>query len=151
VRGGSRALGYWRDAAKTAEAFRGEWFVGGDLVRRDADGWVTYCGRGDDVLKVGGKWVAPQEVESCLARHPAVAECAVVGVENATGLTEPWAFVVPAAAASDDLEETLRRHCLDQLEPHKHPRRVILLEEMPRTHLGKADRGALKRMVSPGG
>jgi benzoate-CoA ligase family protein len=147
VRGGSRAQGYWRDAAKTAEAFRGEWFVGGDLVRRDADGWVTYCGRGDDVLKVGGKWVVPQEVESCLARHPAVAECAVVGVENSAGLTEPWAFVVAAATASDDLEAILRQHCLDHLEAYKHPRRVILLEEMPRTHLGKADRGALKRMA----
>jgi len=153
VRGGSRALGYWRDAAKTAEAFRGEWFVGGDLVRRDADGYFTYCGRGDDVLKVGGKWVAPQEVESCLARHPSVAECAVVGVENDAGLTEPWAFVVPAGrgargeeiATGDDLATALQRHCLDHLEPHKHPRRVVLLEEMPRTHLGKVDRGALRR------
>lgn len=149
VRGGSRALGYWRDAAKTAEAFRGEWFVGGDLVRRDADGYFTYCGRGDDVLKVGGKWVAPQEVESCLAKHPAVAECAVVGVENAAGLTEPWAFVVPVpgepSAAGDDLAATLQRHCLDHLEPHKHPRRVVLMGELPRTHLGKVDRGALRR------
>jgi len=149
VRGGSRALGYWRDAAKTAEAFRGEWFVGGDLVRRDADGYLTYCGRGDDVLKVGGKWVAPQEVESCLAKHPAVAECAVVGVENDAGLTEPWAFVVPAGgeegAAGDDLAAALQRHCLDHLEPHKYPRRVVLLAELPRTHLGKVDRGALRR------
>jgi benzoate-CoA ligase family protein len=149
VRGGSRALGYWRDAAKTADAFRGEWFVGGDLVRRDADGYFSYCGRGDDVLKVGGKWVAPQEVESCLARHPAVAECAVVGVENNAGLTEPWAFVVPAGgeegATGNDLAATLQRHCLDHLEPHKHPRRVVLLAELPRTHLGKVDRGALRR------
>ena len=148
VRGGSRALGYWRDAAKTAEAFRGEWFVGGDLVRRDADGYFHYCGRGDDVLKVGGKWVAPQEVESFLAKHPAVAECAVVGVENAAGLTEPWAFVVPTgggATAGYDLAARLQRHCLDHLDPHKHPRRVVLLGEMPRTHLGKVDRGALRR------
>ncbi len=73
----------------------------------------------------------------------------MVGVENATGLTEPWAYVVAAAEASDDLEEILRQHCLDHLEAHKHPRRVILLEEMPRTHLGKADRGALKRLAGP--
>ncbi|MFQ5351429.1 MAG: benzoate-CoA ligase family protein, partial [Thermoanaerobaculia bacterium] len=134
----------------TAAAFRGEWFVGGDLVSRDAEGYVTYCGRADDVLKVGGKWLAPQEVESCLMRHPAVAECAVVGVENAAGLTKPFAFVV-AKEELADLEEELKRHALEELEPYKHPRRVIRVEEMPRTHLGKIDRGKLKEMAPEGG
>ena len=151
MRGGSRAIGYWQSMAKTAEAFRGEWFVGGDLVRRDAEGYVTYCGRSDDVLKVGGKWLAPQEVESCLMRHPAVAECAVVGVRNAAGLTKPYAFVVAKGETpgSDGrrLEETLKEHALARLEAYKHPRRVILVEAMPRTHLGKIDRGRLKEMV----
>ncbi|MFQ5349542.1 MAG: AMP-binding protein, partial [Thermoanaerobaculia bacterium] len=146
VRGDSRALGYWQSTAKTAAAFRGEWFVGGDLVSRDAEGYVTYCGRSDDVLKVGGKWLAPQEVESCLMRHPAVAECAVVGVENAAGLTKPFAFVVAKEKAAD-LEEQLKRHALEQLEAYKHPRRVIVVEGMPRTHLGKIDRGKLKEMA----
>ncbi len=146
VRGGSRAIAYWRHQRKTETAFRGEWFVGGDLVRRDADGFITYCGRGDDVLKVAGKWLAPQEVESCLMRHPAVAECAVVGVENRDGLTKPFAFVV-ARESAIDLEGELKRHCLDRLEAYKHPRRVILLASFPRTHLGKVDRGALRAMA----
>ncbi|MDX1644518.1 MAG: benzoate-CoA ligase family protein, partial [Thermoanaerobaculia bacterium] len=146
VRGGSRALGYWRDLRKTMAAFRGEWFVGGDLVTQDEEGYVTYCGRGDDVLKVSGKWLAPQEVESCLARHPAVGDCAVVGVENDQGLTKPVAFVtlVDGEAASPD---ELKDHVLDRLDPYKHPRRVFVLDEMPRTHLGKIDRGKLKAMA----
>ncbi len=146
VRGDSRALGYWQNAATTAAAFRGEWFVGGDLVRRDAEGYVTYCGRSDDVLKVGGKWLAPQEVESCLLEHPAVAECAVVGVENEAGLTKPVAFVVVKGNAAD-LEQELQRHVLEHLEPYKHPRRVLRVDEMPRTHLGKIDRGKLKEIA----
>jgi acyl-coenzyme A synthetase/AMP-(fatty) acid ligase len=145
VRGASLGLGYWRNAEKTAASFRGEWFVGGDLVSRDAEGYVTYCGRGDDVLKVSGKWLAPQEVESCLMRHPAVRECAVVGIENAQGLTKPVAFVTLKAEATED---ELKQHVLDRLEAYKHPRQVITLDEMPRTHLGKIDRGRLKELAA---
>ncbi len=145
VRGDSRAIGYWRNARRDREAFHGEWFVGGDLVSRDADGYVTYCGRGDDVLKVGGKWMAPQEVESCVLRHPEVRECAVVGIENRDGLTKPIAFVVADGEAGDDLAERVRRHVLDHLDAYKHPRRVVIVDQLPRTHLGKVDRGALKR------
>ena len=148
VRGDSRALGYWRDLSKTATAFQGEWFVGGDLVSRDIDGYVTYCGRGDDVLKVGGKWLAPQEVESCLMKHPAVKECAVVGLENEEGLTKPVAFVVPAEGSGrEGLEQALRDFVLENLQPYKHPRRVIFLDEFERTHLGKIDRGKLKKLA----
>lgn len=150
VAGGSRAICYWRNLRRTEEAFRGEWFVGGDLVSRDAEGWITYCGRGDDVLKVAGKWLAPQEVESCLMRHPAVAECAVVGVENEAGLTKPVAFVVARGGGADGLAEELKQHCLDALAAYKHPRRVILLHDFPRTHLGKIDRGALKELAAAG-
>ena len=149
VRGDSRAIGYWQNIDKTSEAFRGGWFVGGDLVRQDEEGYITYCGRGDDVLKVGGKWLVPQEVESCLAGHPAVDECAVVGIESDEGLTKPMAFVSlkPGQAAS---EEDLKQHVLDRLDPYKHPRRVLLVDAMPRTHLGKIDRGRLKSGVDPG-
>ncbi len=149
VRGASRALGYWQNQAKNQEAFRGEWFVGGDLARRDAEGYVTYCGRGDDTLKVGGKWLVPQEVESCLAEHPAVRECAVVGASDADGLVKPYAFVLPASAGPGrpDLEEELKSFVLERLQAYKHPRRVILLDAFPRTHLGKVDRGKLKTMI----
>ncbi len=146
VRGASRAICYWQNMAKTQEALRGEWFVGGDLVRCDADGYVTYCGRSDDVLKVGGKWLVPGEVESCLLRHPAVKECAVVGAEDAGGLMKPFAFVIPEEPAPG-LDQELRDFALEHLQAYKHPRRVILLEAFPRTHLGKVDRGKLKSMV----
>lgn len=144
VRGNSRAIGYWQNTSQTAEAFQGEWFVGGDLVSRDEEGYITYCGRADDVLKVGGKWLVPQEVESCLMKHPAVDECAVIGVETEEGLTKPWAFVT-AKESSPDLEQTLKQFVLDQLEAYKHPRRVVVVGSFPRTHLGKIDRGKLKR------
>ena len=147
VRGGSRASGYWRNAEASADTFRGEWVVLGDLVRRDPDGFISYVGRSDDALKVGGKWLLPAEVEDCLLAHPAVAEAAVVGVPDAGGLAKPVAFVVVAADRAAPDEETLRRHCLDRLEPYKHPRRVFVIEAMPRTHLGKADRGALRRLA----
>ncbi|MEM7584702.1 MAG: benzoate-CoA ligase family protein, partial [Acidobacteriota bacterium] len=146
VRGDSRAICYWQNQEKTLDALRGEWFVGGDLVSRDEDGYITYCGRSDDVLKVGGKWLVPQEVESCLLRHPAVKECAVVGCEDEQGLMKPYAFVMPKQS-SDDLAEQLQQFTLDQLQAYKHPRRVILLDEFPRTHLGKIDRGKLKTLV----
>jgi benzoate-CoA ligase family protein len=146
VRGESRALGYHQNLDKTVESFRGEWFVGGDLVSRDADGYVTYHGRGDDMMKVGGKWVSPKEVEGCLMRHPAVAECAVIGVTNEQGLTKPYAFVAPTdqATPGEALAETLKAFVLENLSPHKHPRQILFVEAMPRTHLGKIDRGALR-------
>jgi len=148
VRGDSRALGYWQDVPKSHEAFRGEWFASSDLVRRDGDGFVHYVGRGDDALKVGGKWLLPAEVEDCLLTHGAVTEAAVVGVPDGAGLTRPVAFVVPVGGGVDDeLEGELQRHCLAQLDAYKHPRRVFVLEDLPRTHLGKVDRGALRRLA----
>ncbi len=149
VRGDSRAIGYWREMDKSAEAFRGPWFVGGDLVSMDEEGRVTYCGRDDDVLKVSGKWLSPKEVESCLLTHDAVRDCAVVGVENADGLTKPVAFVVRRGEVEgprgDDLCQALREFVLERLDPYKHPRHVVLVDELPRTHLGKVDRGRLRR------
>jgi benzoate-CoA ligase family protein len=148
VRGDSRALGYWQDVPKSQDAFRGEWFASGDLVRRDGDGFVHYVGRGDDALKVGGKWLLPAEVEDCLLGHDAVTEAAVVGVPDASGLTRPVAFVVPVAdRPPDDLETALQQYCLAHLDAYKHPRRVFVLDDFPRTHLGKVDRGALRRLA----
>jgi benzoate-CoA ligase family protein len=146
VRGDSLALGYWQDTPQSHDAFRGEWYASGDLVRRDGDGFVHYVGRGDDALKVGGKWLLPAEVEDCLLTHEAVAEAAVVGVPDRSGLTRPVAFVVAAApAAGADLGTELQQHCLTHLDAYKHPRQVFVVEDLPRTHLGKVDRGALRR------
>jgi benzoate-CoA ligase family protein len=144
VRGDSRAIGYWQQMDKTKAAFRGEWYVSGDLVRRDADGYFTYCGRADELLKVGGKWLAPQEVEGCLLQHPLVKEVAVVGVEDANGLTKPHAFVVVSEQRAG-LAEELQAFARERLEPYKAPRAVRFVDALPRTHLGKVDRGQLRR------
>lgn len=147
VRGGSMALGYWQQSEKTRAAFRGEWYVSGDMISMDADGVVTYHGRADDMLKVGGKWLSPAQLEDCLLAHPAVAEVAVVGVADGHGLVKPHAFVrlADGAEAGDALEEDLKAWARSRLEPYKYPRRVAFLDALPRTHLGKVDRGALAR------
>lgn len=144
VRGGARAIAYWRNMERTEQAFRGEWYVSGDLVAIDPDGFVTYHGRGDEMLKVGGKWLAPAEVEGCLLEHPAVAEAAVVGAADGAGLMKPVAYVV-VRESRDGLAEELRAFVRDRLAPYKHPREVTFLDALPRTHLGKVDRGALRR------
>jgi benzoate-CoA ligase len=149
VRGGSRAIGYWQQMEKTQEAFRGEWYVSGDMVSRDADGCFTYAGRGDDMLKVSGKWLSPKEVENCLLEHAAVREVAVVGVTDESGLTKPHAFVLPEAPPDDSaaLAEELKGFVRDRLDPYKYPRVIHFLDDLPRTHLGKVDRARLRREV----
>ncbi|MFQ5517091.1 MAG: benzoate-CoA ligase family protein [Acidimicrobiia bacterium] len=147
ARGDSLARGYWRDEKATAEAFRDGWFVGGDLVRRDGDGYVEHHGRAGEALKVGGKWLAPQEVESCLLQHEAVEAAAVVGVADRAGLIKPVAFVV-TSQRRPGLEDELMAHSLQHLEAYKHPRRVILVDALPATHLGKVDRSKLKGMAA---
>jgi len=144
VRGDSRAIGYWQHMEKTAQGFRGEWYVSGDLITMGPDGYVTYCGRGDEMLKVSGKWLAPQEVEGCLLQHPSVAEAAVVGVHDASGLVKPRAYVV-SSDRRDGLDEELKAFVRERLEPYKHPREVVFVDALPRTHLGKVDRGKLRR------
>ncbi|HYM81249.1 MAG TPA: benzoate-CoA ligase family protein [Candidatus Limnocylindria bacterium] len=147
VRGASRAIGYWQHMEKTMQAFRGEWYVSGDLIRIDADGAVTYCGRGDEMLKVSGKWLVPQEVEGCLLQHPDVAEAAVVGMTDANGLVKPLAYVV-CRRHRDGLDQELKAFVRDRLEPYKHPRDVVFVDALPRTHLGKVDRGRLRGVGS---
>jgi benzoate-CoA ligase family protein len=144
VRGDSRAIGYWQHMEKTAQSFRGEWYVSGDLVTRDLDGAFTYCGRGDELLKVSGKWLAPQEVEGCLLLHPSVAEACVVGVADASGLVKPRAYVV-ARGARAGLDEELKTFVRERLDAYKHPREVVFMDTLPRTHLGKVDRGKLRK------
>jgi len=151
VRGESRAIGYWQDMPQSMETFRGPWVAAGDLVRRDEDGYISYVGRGDDAMKVGGKWLLPAELEGCLAGHATVREVAVVGVPDAAGLTKPVAFVVCHPDAGEDIEARLVELALAELEPYKRPRRVIIVDSLPRTHLGKVNRAALRdRAASEG-
>lgn len=143
VRGNSRAIGYWQQMEQTRRVFRGEWYVTGDLVQQDSEGFVTYCGRADDLLKVAGKWVAPQEVESCLLQHPRVEEAAVVGGTDSDGLTKPYAFVV-SRSAEPALAEELKRWVREKLGSYKQPREIFLVDSLPRTHLGKVNRRELQ-------
>jgi benzoate-CoA ligase family protein len=145
VRGASRAIGYVQQMEQTMHAFRGEWYVSGDMLKKDADGYYVYAGRGDDMLKVGGKWLSPGEVENCLLTHPRVKECAVVGVVDEQGLTKPHAHVVAEGASGAELGEELKAWVRERLQPYKAPRRVIFVDALPQTHLGKVDRGKLRR------
>lgn len=143
VRGGARALGYFREHDKSQQTFRGEWVVTGDLVARSPEGVFTYQGRGDDVFKVAGRWFSPSEVEDCLLRHSAVVECAVIGQEDDSGLVKPHAVVV-ARERQAGLERELADFVARELAPFKAPRSVRFVDALPRTHLGKIDRAALR-------
>ncbi len=144
VAGDSRGIGYWRDMARTKQVFRGEWVVTGDLVRRDEDGYLRYVGRGDDAIKVKGKWLVPAEVEGVLGSHPDVTSATVVGAPDPAGLIKPAAFVT-VRTHRDDLEQELQRWVIDRLEAYKHPRVIEIVEELPRTHLGKVNRTVMKQ------
>jgi benzoate-CoA ligase len=96
------------------------------------------------MLKVSGKWLAPADVESCLLQHEDVIEAVVVGVQDANGLMKPVAYVV-SKQQRDRLDEELKQFVRDRLDAYKHPRRIIFVEALPRTHLGKVDRGRLRR------
>ena len=146
VRGPSACTGYWNDRARTLATFHGAWTRTGDRYVRDADGFWTYAGRADDMLKVGGIWVSPFEVESALISHEAVLEAAVVGHQDADGLTKPRAFVVLKAPASGSaaLVDALKAHVKERLAPFKYPRWIELVDELPKTATGKIQRYKLR-------
>jgi benzoate-CoA ligase family protein len=143
--GESVAAGYWNKHEKTRAAFVGEWFRTGDRYVVDGAGYYVFQGRADDLLRVGGNWVSPLEVEACLLEHQAVAECAVVGGRDGDGLEKPRAFVVlhPGAGA-DGLEEALRSHARARLAPFKVPRWVSVVADLPKTATGKVQRYRLR-------
>ena len=143
VRGPSACIAYWNDRERSLATFHGPWTRTGDRYIRDAQGRWTYSGRADDMLKVGGIWVSPFEVESALSSHPAVLEAAVVGHEDADRLTKPKAFVVlkPGAQASED---ELKAHVKSRLAPFKYPRWIELVTELPKTATGKIQRFKLR-------
>ena len=121
------------------------------MISIDAGGYVTYCGRADDMLKVSGKWLSPKELENCLLGHDAVAEVAVVGVTTADGLIKPQAFirVTDGHLGDDALAAELQAWSQERLEPYKYPRAITFHDDLPRTHLGKVDRGKLAREAVP--
>ena len=142
ITGPTAALEYHGEPEKSAQTYFGDTVRSADLFSRDADGAFHYRGRADDLLKVGGVWVAPSEIEHCLIGHPDVLECAVIGYE-ADGLTLPRAYVVLRAGA-DASQDELAQWVKTRLSPHKYPRNVRLVAELPKTGSGKLDRRALR-------
>jgi benzoate-CoA ligase family protein len=146
VKGDSAALCYWQAHEKSKQVLRGDWVVSGDLFRRDGEGFFYYAGRADDMLKVGGIFVSPMEVESCLLRHAEVLEAAVVGFEDDDGLVKPLAYVVPKGAApSEELARSLIEHCKRELARYKAPHRIEFVSALPRSDRGKILRRELRK------
>ena len=146
INGPSAALMYWTRREKSAETFQGSWLKSGDKYVRDADGYYTYSGRSDDMFKVSGQYVSPFEVESTLMQHSAVLEAAVVAVQDAHELTRVKAYVVLKAGQtpSDALNAELQAFVKSKLAPHKYPRQLEFIAELPKTATGKIQRFRLR-------
>lgn len=146
VKGESVVLFYLHQYEKSRQTFRGEWLFTGDKYYVDEDGFYWHAGRADDMLKVGGLWVSPVEVESVLTSHPAVLECAVVGQQDKQEMVKPKAFIClhEGVMPSNDLMRDLLRHCKNHLAAHKCPRWVEVVTELPKTATGKIQRYKLR-------
>jgi benzoate-CoA ligase len=145
IHGPSAAMMYWGNRAKTRETFQGGWTKSGDKYVRNEDGSYTYSGRSDDMLKVSGIYVSPFEVEATLVQHPAVLEAAVIGKEDADGLTKTKAFVVLKPGETTD-EPTLKAFVKDRLAPYKYPRFIEFVADLPKTATGKIQRFKLREL-----
>jgi benzoate-CoA ligase len=146
ISGPTSAIMYWNQREKTKNTFQGPWTRSGDKYSFDKDGYFTYGGRSDDMLKVGGIYVSPVEVEAALVTHEAVLEAAVVGAEDEQKLVKPKAFVVlkPGQQASPAMMTTLQQHVKAKLAPYKYPRWIEFLPELPKTATGKIQRFKLR-------
>ena len=143
ISGPTSAIMYWNNREKTKHTFAGEWTRSGDKYIRDADGYYTYSGRSDDMLKVGGIYVSPFEVEASLMTHPSILEAAVVGMADTDGLIKPKAFVVLKAGEYLSPED-LKQHVKSQLAPYKYPRWIEFVTDLPKTATGKIQRYKLR-------
>ena len=147
IKGDSTAAYYWNRHERTRATMQGEWLRTGDMFYQDADGYFYFCGRGDDMLKVGGMWVSPVEIEACLGEHPAVLEAAVIGRGDADGLTKAHAFCVLRGGrdGTDALATELQALVRKRLAGYKSPRWIDFVAELPKTSTGKIQRFALRR------
>jgi benzoate-CoA ligase len=149
VRGPTSAVMYWNNREQSRTTFLGEWTRSGDKYVRDDEGYYVYCGRRDDMLKVGGIYVSPFEVEGALQSHPEVLEAAVVAWPDDDRLIKPKAFVVlkSPTAACDTLALALQEHCKQKLAPYKYPRWIEFRSELPKTATGKIQRFKLRAEI----
>jgi len=147
VKGDSIMAYYWNQHEKTKDTLFGHWIQTGDKYYQDADGYFWYCGRADDMLKVGGIWVSPVEVENTLVGHAAVLEVAVVGREDTDRLVKPKAFIVlkEGQSGSPALEAELKGFVKDKIAPYKYPRWIEFVSELPKTATGKIQRFKLRQ------
>ena len=147
VYGESAAQFYWNNKEKTAATMLGDdWLNTGDMYYQDEDGYFVNCGRGDDMIKVGGLWCSPFEIEARLIEHPKVLEAAVVGRADDDGLIKPEANIVlnDASDAGAAMEDALKAHCREALAHYKYPRWFNFVEELPKTVTGKIQRFRLR-------
>ncbi|MEM3553496.1 MAG: AMP-binding protein, partial [Candidatus Bathyarchaeia archaeon] len=142
----SIAQQYWKKREKTRQTMQGEWINTGDKFYYDEEGYFFYAGRADDMLKVGGIWVSPIEVENCIRQHEAVREVAVVGKEDEKGLIKPKAYVVlkDGYKPSPALEEEIKNWVLERLAKYKYPRWVEFVDALPKSATGKIQRFKLR-------
>jgi len=138
--------GYLNNEAKYRECFAGDWYLSGDLARRDADGYFWFVGRADDVIKSAGHLISPFEVESVLLSHPAVAQAGVIGVPDPVSGASVKAFVElkPGSQASAQLRQELLAHARRRLGAAVAPRDLAFIESLPRTRSGKIMRRVLR-------
>jgi benzoate-CoA ligase len=146
ISGPTSAIMYWNQREKTKSTFQGPWTRSGDKYSFDEHGYYTYGGRSDDMLKVGGIYVSPVEVEMALVSHDAVLEAAVIGKEDEQKLVKPKAYVVlkPGQSPSDTLKTALQQHVKEKLAPYKYPRWIEFTPELPKTATGKIQRFKLR-------
>jgi benzoate-CoA ligase len=143
IKGPSAALMYWGNREKSRDTFQGGWTKSGDKYSCDADGYYTYAGRSDDMLKVSGIYVSPFEIEATLAQHPSVLESAVIGKPDADGLIKTKAFIVlkpGTALSSDDIKGFVK----ERLAAYKYPRFIEFVDDLPKTATGKIQRFRLR-------
>ncbi len=147
IRGDSLFKYYWRNPEKTAQSLSDGWLATGDTYYQDEEGYYVCCGRSDDMLKVGGIWCSPLEIEAKLVEHPKVLEAAIVGRADDDDLLKPEAHVVlnDPADASPDLADQLLQHCKTGLAPYKYPRWFNFIDDLPKTATGKIQRFKLRQ------
>jgi acetyl-CoA synthetase len=140
-------LEYWKNSQATKDKFIGDWGLTGDQGKMDEDGYLWYQGRSDDVIKSAGYRIGPAEIESCLVKHPAVANAAVIGKPDATRGAIVKAFIVlqPGEQPSKQLEEDIQRHVRGRLAPYEYPREIEFIDALPMTTTGKVQRKELRK------
>ena len=150
IRGDSTCACYWNQHERTKDTIEGHWIRTGDKYTVDDDGYYWYQGRADDMLKVGGLWISPVEVENVLVAHAAVLECAVIGRQDQDGLVKTMAFVVlrTGASPSPELAKELQQYVRSQLAAYKRPQWVQFIDELPKTATGKVQRFRLRELAS---